>query len=116
MILSEPIIIRNSRVPKLCSWTMRVYAITLFPFVFIRDEGDEITITHETIHHKQYLETLVLGFLFLYLFDFVYGLIKYRSTEEAYFRIRFEQEAYANDIYEDYLEKRRMFSWLKYKV
>jgi len=46
----------------LCSWFIRVYAITLFPFVFIRDEGNEITITHETIHHEQYKETLVVGF------------------------------------------------------
>ena len=116
MIFKDPIIVRNSIVPMLCSWFIRVYAITLFPFVFIRNEGDEITITHETIHHEQYKETLVVGFLLLYVFDFVHGIIKYRSTNEAYFRIRFEQEAYDNDVYDDYLDRRERWSWMRYKV
>jgi hypothetical protein len=95
---------------------MSVYAITLFPFVFIRDEGNETTITHETIHFRQYIETLIIGFLLIYLFDYIHGLIKYRDSEKAYYQIRFEQEAYSNDLYDDYLEKRSFFAWLKYKV
>jgi len=115
-MLKNPIIVKNSIVPSLCSWVMRVYAITLFPFVFIRDEGDEITVNHETIHFRQYIETLVVGFLVLYLVDFLVGLVKYRNSSEAYYRIRFEQEAYNNDIYDDYLERRKFFAWWGYKI
>jgi len=112
----KPIIVRNSKIPALLSWVIEVYAITLFPFVFIRDEGDLDTITHETIHFKQYLETLVIGFLLIYLIDFIVGLVKYRNGAEAYFRIRFEQEAYSNDHHENYPEERKLFSWLQYKI
>ena len=115
-MIKKPIIVRNSRIPALLSWVIKIYAIRLFPFVFIRDHGDEVTITHETIHHHQYLETLVIGFPIIYLADWLVGLIKYRDSEKAYYQIRFEQEAYNNDLYEDYLEKRKLFSWLKYKI
>ena len=115
-MLKNPIIIRNSRVPALLSWVIFVYAITLFPFVFIRDEGNISTITHETIHFRQYVETLIIGFLLIYLFDYIHGLIKYRDFEKAYYQIRFEQEAYSNDLFFADLEKRKPFAWFKYKV
>jgi hypothetical protein len=115
-VLKEPIFVENSRIPALLSWVIEIWAITLFPFVFCRGELNEETKRHETIHHRQYVELLVVGFLFLYFVDYLHGFIKYRDSQKAYYRIRFEQEAYSNDIYEDYLEKRRLFSWLKYKV
>jgi len=115
-MLKNPIIVRNSKVPAICSWVIEVYAITLFPFVFVRDEGDPDTITHETIHFKQYLETFIIGFLLIYLFDYIAGLIKYKNTAQAYYQIRFEQEAYNNDFEEDYPSERARFSWLKYRV
>ena len=46
-----PIIIRNSRIPRLASIFINVHAITLWPFIIIRDEGDEKTINHEKIHY-----------------------------------------------------------------
>lgn len=115
-MIKKPIIIRNSRVPALLSWVIKVYAITLFPFVFIRDQGDDVTITHETIHHQQYLETLIICFPIIYVTEWLVGLIKYRDAEKAYRQIRFEQEAYNNDLDGGYLEKRKPFAWLKYKI
>ena len=67
----KPIIIKNSRLPKMLSWFMEVGGITLFPFIFIRGEGDERLIRHETIHIKQYAETLVIGFLTTHIGLFV---------------------------------------------
>ena len=112
----KPIIIKNSRLPKLLSWFMDVGGITLFPFVFIKGEGNERVIRHESIHIAQYAETLVLGFLFLYVIDFVHAFIKYKNYDDAYRSIRFEREAYANDHDENYLEMRQKFAWLKYKI
>ena len=111
-----PIIVKNSKIPKMLSWVIDVYAITLWPFVFIRDEGNDRTINHETIHIKQYNELLVIGFLVLYLYDWVHGLIKYRDSQKAYYRIRFEQEAYENDQNILYVPSRKRFSWRNYSV
>ena len=111
-----PIVVTNSRVPKLLSWFINAYAITLWPFVFIRDEGNDRTINHETIHIKQYNELLVVGFLGLYLWDWLHGLFKYRNSQTAYYRIRFEQEAYENDRDVNYLANRKRFAWRQYKV
>lgn len=111
-----PIVVTNSRVPKLLSWVINAYAITLWPFVFIRDEGNDRTINHETIHIKQYNELLIIGFLGLYLWDWLHGLVKYRNRQTAYYRIRFEQEAYENDKDVNYLVNRKSFAWRQYKV
>jgi len=111
-----PIVIRNSNIPQLLSVVIDVYAITLWPFIFIRDDGNETTIRHETIHIKQYNELLVIGFLFLYTYDWLVGLIKYQNKAEAYFNIRFEQEAYSNQKDENYLSSRQKFAWLSYRV
>ena len=51
-------IIKNSKIPKWASIVIDVYAITLWPFVFIRDHGDEVTINHEKIHLRQQVELL----------------------------------------------------------
>jgi hypothetical protein len=61
-------------------------------------------------------ETLVLGFLLIYAWDFLYGFAKYKNYDQAYRSIRFEQEAYGNEHEENYLEVRKNFAWLKYKV
>ena len=112
----DPIIVRNSKIPALFSWVIVVYAITLFPFIFIRDAGNEVTIRHETIHHQQYVELYVVGFLLLYVTDWAAGVLKYRDTQKAYYRIRFEQEAYENDKDKNYLEVREPYAWKKYKI
>ena len=111
-----PIIIKNSIIPKLFSIFINVYAITLFPFIFIRDEGNQRTINHESIHFRQQRELLVIFFYILYVADWIRGLIKYRSKSYAYMRIRFEQEAYDYDMHDFYLIARKRNSWKKYKV
>tara|TARA_Y100001938_G_C8092752_1_gene436098 strand:+ start:1852 stop:2202 length:351 start_codon:yes stop_codon:yes gene_type:complete len=116
VILKEPIFVENSKIPALLSWVIEIWAITLFPFVFCRGELSEGTKRHETIHHRQYVELLVVGFLLLYLVDFLHGLIKYRISEKAYMRIRFEQEAYDKDEDLKYLDNRPLYAWRNYKV
>lgn len=115
-MLKEPIFVENSKVPGMLSWVIRIWAITLFPFVFCRGEINEVTRRHETIHHKQYIETLVIGFLLIYLIDWIHGLIKYRNGAVAYRQIRFEQEAYDYAKTENYLEQRIPFKWTQYRV
>jgi len=113
----KPIVIRNSIVPSLVSWFFPVAAITLWPFIFIRPKYDsKRLINHESIHIRQYNECLVLGFIAVYLWDWVVGLLKYKNFKEAYLQIRMEQEARAWDTDYGYLEARQSYAWRMFKV
>ena len=114
----KPIIIKESRIPELLSIVIKIGAITLWPFVFIRRgmKASDRLIRHESIHIHQYNELLVVGFFLVYVWDWLHGLIKYRDGSTAYMQIRMEQEAYENESDEDYLKNRKRYAWLKYKV
>ena len=115
----KPFFIENSRVPVWLSKfaPINIGAITLFFLVFSRSKISEVTKRHETIHFQQMLETGVIGFLVLYLFDYLHGFIKYQHGAKAYRMIRAEQEAYDNELDVNYLTTRPRFSWIKkYKV
>jgi hypothetical protein len=116
----KPLFFENSKVPVWLSKLapIEISAITLFCFVFSRGEISEKTKRHETIHYQQYLETFVVGFLLVYLFDYLYvAIIKKKGfTRDSYLAIRFEQEAWECDDFTDYLETRKRFSWLEYPL
>ena len=115
----EPFFIENSKIPVWLSYLapINIGAITLFFLVFSRGEMGKRLKRHETIHFQQMLETLVIGFLLLYLWDYVKGYIKYRDGAKAYRRIRAEQEAYDKDFTAGYLQERKRYQWIrKYKV
>ena len=111
-----PIVVKNSIIPQRLSLFFKIDAITLWPFIICRDEGNETLILHESIHIKQQTELLVLPFYIIYLFDFIVGLYKLRDPKLAYRRIRFEQEAYGNQHVEDYLSVRKNFAWKEYRL
>ncbi len=104
----------NSRVPVWLSYLapIEIGAITLFPFVFSRGEMSEETKRHETIHFQQYLETAVIGFLLLYLWDYAASILKGIKGREAYRSIRAEVEAWDNDKDESYLANRKRWLWI----
>jgi hypothetical protein len=105
------IIIENSRLPRLLSWFIKIKAITIFPFIFIDGKGNKKLVNHEKIHIEQYKELFIIGFLILYLYDWLKNLIVYRDLNLAYKNIRFEKEAYTYERYHSYLSKRKKFSW-----
>lgn len=79
------------------------------------------TMNHELIHSAQYKETLFLGFLIVYLAEWLIRCIiefckgNFRNGgHQAYRKISFEQEAYQNDFDVNYLESRRHFCWIRY--
>ena len=112
----KAIIVKNSKLVKLLSYFRpRLGGITLFPFIFLKDEGDDRLINHESIHIAQYRELFVIGFYLVYMWDFIAGFIKFKNGREAYYSIRFEKEAYANENNLKYLENREKFAWRKYK-
>jgi hypothetical protein len=111
-----PVFVENSRLPVILSKVspIDIWAISLGLFVFCRGELSEEGKNHETIHFKQWVELLLLGFLILYPLFWIVGLIRYRNGARAYEMIPFEQEAYANDQDLDYLKDRKLYSWVKY--
>ena len=111
-----PVLLIAPRFLKAISWVVEIVAITLFPFIISREKMSEDVLNHECIHIAQQKELFVLFFYLLYGWDYLKGILKYKSKEKAYFRIRFEQEAYEHMYNQDYLNKRKSYSWRKYKV
>ena len=111
----KPIYIENSRILVWLGYLVpiKIQAIALGVIVISRDEMSEVTKNHETIHFQQYLETLFLGFLILYFWDWFIGLVKYRDNYKAYLSIRAEQEAYKHQENLAYLSSfRKRWCWL----
>ena len=102
----KPIIIQNSKIPKMLSIFISIYAITLFPFIISRDEMSETTIRHECIHIEQQRELWVVGLYWLM------GKISGLSNHDAYLNIPFEKEAYSKQYDEEYLKERKKHAWL----
>jgi hypothetical protein len=113
-------IVKNNILPNILSIFMRISAITIYPFIFIRSdlskEYEETVLNHEKIHLEQYKETFVLGFFPFYIYDFVYGLFKYKDFALAYYFIRMEQEAYENEHDLLYIKNRKKLAWKELEV
>ena len=90
-------------------------AITILFFLFYRDEKlREDVRTHEYIHFRQQLELLFVGMWFIYIVNFLINLLKYKEFYKSYKNVVFEKEAYSNDKDSNYLNNRKVFSWVKY--
>lgn len=92
-------------------------AMALYPFILVKHDvlkNDAVLIHHEKIHHRQQLELLLIGFYVLYLANYIFNLLKYRSHSIAYKQIIFEREAFTMDKELDYLSKREIFAFLKF--
>ena len=115
MKFSEPIFIENSVIPVWLSnlAPIEIGAITLGYLVLSRVEMSETTKRHETIHYQQYLETLFIGFLVVYLYDYIVNrFVRGMDGQIAYYNLRAEIEAYSNHSDETYLENRTRYKWL----
>lgn len=108
--------------------------INLFGILFVKNDAkiDEVTINHEAIHSRQFVELMVLSAVVLaiirwwlpllsplffyvwYVVEYLIHLIRFKSNHIAYRRISFEREAYTNQGDVNYLPKRTWFSFLNY--
>tara|TARA_B100000242_G_C43046288_1_gene488384 strand:+ start:2342 stop:2701 length:360 start_codon:yes stop_codon:yes gene_type:complete len=110
----KPIFVENSAVPKILSKIapIQIKAITLGFIVFVDGVMSERLKRHETIHFQQFLETLFIGFVFIYFWDYFVLWSSGMDKEEAYRKIRAEKEAYRYDDEEGYLLVRKRYRWL----
>ena len=107
-----PFIIESNKICEAVSWMMDVEAITIYPVIICRDLTDKVIINHESIHVKQQLETLLVGFYLVYILHYLINLIRYRDSSIAYENIIFEREAYNHENDFEYLNIRKTFTWL----
>ena len=122
-------IIRNNIIPF-----TGFKAINLFGVLFVKNNAkiDDVTINHEGIHSKQFIELMILFavatvfirwwmplfaplfFYVWYVAEWLVHLIRFRSTYIAYRSISFEREAYTHQGDFSYLKGRRLFDFLRY--
>lgn len=92
-------------------------AIAVYPFVILKSRelsANSVLIHHEKIHHRQQIELLILPFYLLYIFNYLFNLLKYRQHYKAYREIVFEREAYAHENDLEYLSQRKFFAFINY--
>ena len=111
-----PIFFENSKVPLWLSKVapINVYAFSFAIWVWCKGVMSERTKRHETIHYRQQLEMLFVFQWIMYGLFHLWGLLKYRDGQKAYYENPFEREAYDNDENPGYLEERKHFAWVDY--
>lgn len=92
---------------------LKIKAIIIGPVVLVDGYASPSTRRHETIHWRQQLELLIVGFYFLYALSWLWLLVKHRSWREAYLAIPFEVEARTHQYNVFYLHERRAYAWLR---
>ena len=101
-----------------CKLLKRAEGLTLWPFILLKHDeefyrGNSI-VDHEKIHAKQQLELLILPFYILYLFNWIFGALKFKDLSRGYQEIIFEREAYQNMYFPGYLKERKPYAYIKY--
>ena len=89
---------------------------SFFIFIWISDHAHnrKHVINHEKIHFYQQLELLFIFHWLLYFSFYIIHRYKGLTHEQAYYSNPFEKEAYDQEAVEEYLFKRRPYSWMKY--
>ena len=124
------IIVRNSMIPF-----DGYKAMTIWPFIFVQEDEsfNKVDERHERIHGRQQVEMALvgailslglyfldcgwwslLGLLLFYVWYVLEWLVRLVIGSNAYRNISFEQEAYENERFPNYLGDRKPFSWVKY--
>lgn len=92
-------------------WRGGFIAINLFGLIFTARPLSPAEINHERIHTAQQRELLYVGFYLWYVGEWLVLLLKYRDRMKAYYRIRFEREAYRHGDDLGYLKRRRHYRY-----
>lgn len=90
-------------------------AINLFGILFVRKgvKVSEEMINHEAIHTAQMKEMFYVIFYLWYIIEYI--IRRWNNTaDEAYKKISFEREAYANENNKNYLAERKMYNWINF--
>lgn len=114
-------IFENSMLLKALNWVHgdAIDGLTIGPFIFLAgdEKNDPVLVNHERIHTLQYRESYYIGFLLVYVYDYLANRYNGMSDHHAYMNTRAEKEAYKyEDCYECYMKRRITGAWLHYDV
>ena len=87
------------------------YAINLFGLIITFNDLSEEELNHELIHTAQARELLYIPFYIWYILEWVVLVIRYKDKMKAYYKIRFEKEAYLHQNDLEYLKKRKHYHY-----
>lgn len=94
-----------------------ILATTIYPFVFVANTrrflAEPMNIFHEQVHARQQIEMLIVPFYVWYIIEFAIRACRV-GWSRAYYRISFEQEAFANEHDPGYAKNRKLFGWVKF--
>jgi len=104
--------------------------------LFVRGNAkiDDVTMNHESVHSRQYVEVGILSLILLmplvfnglwwlwlilsvfafYILYVIEWFVRLFMKGNAYRNISFEREAYSNEKNLSYLDNRKLFAWIKY--
>lgn len=103
-------IIRNKFIP----FGHDFLAINLFGIVFAKTRLNDTVVNHEFIHTLQQRELLFVFFYLIYIIEYLFRIIQYRSFKKGYYHISFEQEAYKNERNLAYKQMRKHYAWIEF--
>lgn len=87
------------------------YAINLFGLIIVFDDLSEEELNHELIHTAQARELFYIPFYIWYILEWVILVICYKDKMKAYYKVRFEREAYLHQKDLKYLKKRKHYHY-----
>lgn len=115
------IVVYSTRLLRFFSLRTRgISGITIFPFIILHERlrgtpEAAVTENHEKIHIRQQLELLLFIFGIWYGVSFIAGLARGKGRDGAYRSIIFEREAFDRMYDLDYLSRRKLFGFMKYR-
>ena len=102
-------------------------AMTVWPFIFVKGDVNEVVISHEKIHFEQQKELMLVGFYAFYVLYTLFFIVKFiwlllsewdksfqQAWDETYYWNPFEKEAYEHEKDVNYYKTRKHYAWLKY--
>lgn len=87
------------------------YAINLFGLIIAFADLSKEELNHELIHTAQARELLYIPFYIWYILEWGILVIRYKDRMKAYYKIRFEREAYVHQNDLKYLKKRKHYHY-----
>ncbi len=105
------VVIKPALLPK------GVLAMTLWPFVLLRDKSlkaNTVLVNHERIHLRQQIQLLIVPFYVWYGVEFICRLVWYKDRKQAYKNLSMEREAYTNESNLEYLKAFKFWAFLTY--
>ena len=94
-----------------------IAGMAVWPFILVAKPGykeRKCLINHECIHLRQQVETLLIGFIFLYFGQYLWFRLQGMDHYQSYKMLMMEKEAKKNENNLSYLKTRKPYSFINH--